>query len=755
MELVGFEHFNFNFFEVILNNSCPLDCSYCFLQNKGKAENMDFETLKAVYEMCYQIQTGPNPQEFISVMYALKEPMVSWSIIQQVFDSLPFNPDKLKIYSVINTNGVLITDEIFYYCQSHNIDLHVSLDGLQEIHDRGRVYRGNKEGSSWQAVMDLIYRHPNSNYFSVMATLHKQDIDRVKENFFFLSNLPVGCFVYALNKFEDWDDESLERLEAQIKAFIVEASPEQLSKARFVNTAAISTNIGVINGLKVIQDGTVFLQPPVGGCDGLETGEFKRQVILGNVREKLVVPPNFYGRQISDYQVIGPNCSESCPVFNDCKRGTIPIYIDDFACRRVQHFQRMANFAKGGNMTDKEYQEIRDQYPICQAVINLTDGCNLRCQYCFTEHNARQIDLGTAKAAVNFIIREVERVGRENISRPGFAFFGGEPMLRFNDIIKPLIEWVEESGLQQKYNFTWSMTTNGTLFNEENIKFLYDHNIGILLSIDGDKYTQDDQRPGANGQSSFDMINIPLILKYYPKVTFRSAIEPRNAEKMLENYLFARNSGFMHYFVTPNQFAEWTPEELQIALTQMAGIAQVMYNDIKYGVVPCFWDEFLTNIQNVFWKNDDQKISYNHCGIGTNSIGIAVNGDINGCQEHNTYQTHDIFHIGNIFTGIDPVKHKRLLEEFKSADHPVCAENPDLCKTCSFYEHCAGHFCPSHNMTHGGAIKNSLSACIWKNFMYEMACWWVKQAEEDPEGDNVMNFIAQIAEKGASDFAAW
>lgn len=192
-------------------------------------------------------------------MYALKEPMVSWNIIHEVFETLGFEPNDLKIYSVINTNGVLITDEIFYYCQKHRIDLHVSLDGLKEIHDRDRVYRGNKEGSSWQKVMDLINRHPNANQFSVMAVIHKRDISKVVENFHFLANLPVGCFVYALNKFDDWDDESLNQLEKEIKRFIDEATPLEMSKTRFVNTAAISTNIGVINGLKVIQDGTIYL----------------------------------------------------------------------------------------------------------------------------------------------------------------------------------------------------------------------------------------------------------------------------------------------------------------------------------------------------------------------------------------------------------------------------------------------------------------------------------------------------------------
>lgn len=753
MQIKGFEHFKLNFVELIVNNSCPLNCTYCFLQNRGEADNMSEETLHNVYIMCKKIQEI-NPQPFISIMYGLKEPMMSFNRIKNVLDNLDFDPLDYKIFSTMNTNGVLITDDIFYYCQDHNIDLHISLDGPKDINDRGRIYRGHKDGSSWEVVMDLIRRHPNAPYMSLMATIHKQDILRIKEIFHFMSNLPVTCWVYALNKFDDWDDKTLETLERGIKEFINEATPQQLSKTRFVNTAAISTNINVINGLKVEQDGTVSLQPPVGGTDGQTKGAFTSKVILGNVNTEVTIPKELQDKTLLDYEIIGPHCSDSCPLYKECKRGTIPIYIDDFSCRRVQHFNRMATYAQGGKMTDEEYKKIRNTYPIYNAVINLTDNCNLRCPYCFTEHNTRNIDLGTMKAAIHFILSECDRFP-DFKGKPGFAFFGGEPMLRFNDIIVPTLEWVKETGLQDKYHINWSMTTNGTLFTPENIKYLSDNNVSILLSIDGDKYTQDDQRPGANGQSSFDMIDIPLILKYYPTVTFRSAVEPRNAIHMLENYLFARNAGFMNYFITPNLYANWTDEDIKTALAQLALIAQVIYNDIKNGYEPCKWNEFFVSIRNIFEnKKEPNEITYNHCGIGTNSCGIATNGDINGCQEHNTYLNHDIFYIGNIFTGIDPIRHKRLLEEYKSEKHPICVDNPDRCKTCDFYNDCASHFCPSHNILNGGAIKNSLVTCAWKNFMYNLALMWLDQA--DTEGDkNVIEYIKRLVLNGQNNYSIW
>lgn len=33
MSLIGFEKLDFNMAEIVLNNSCPLDCDYCFMHN--------------------------------------------------------------------------------------------------------------------------------------------------------------------------------------------------------------------------------------------------------------------------------------------------------------------------------------------------------------------------------------------------------------------------------------------------------------------------------------------------------------------------------------------------------------------------------------------------------------------------------------------------------------------------------------------------------------------------------------------------
>ena len=112
------------------------------------------------------------------------------------------------------------------------------------------------------------------------------------------------------------------------------------------------------------------------------------------------------------------------------------------------------------------------------AVMNVTDECNNKCPYCFVHFQKNYMTFETADKAARFLLENCKKNGKNQI--PSIAFFGGEPLLCFNSVIKPLVE---------KYDgkFKWSVTTNGTLLTEEIIDFLSDHHFGILLSWDGVK----------------------------------------------------------------------------------------------------------------------------------------------------------------------------------------------------------------------------------------------------------------------------
>lgn len=724
--------FDFNFVEVVLNNHCNLNCKYCFTQNQADMSGrMDAATLANVYKMCYKQQAAKpeiNTEDYVSVIYTLKEPMLSFQVIKEALTSLPFDPRDYNIYTCINTNGTLITDEMMQFFTSNNIDIHISIDGPQDIHDAERIYRNEScQDSSWQKVMDLIHKYPGHPLISLMTTISEKNIDRTQEIFTFMSNLPVSCWVYSVNKFDEWAPAAYQKFENEICRFIDAATPDQLSRCKIADTAQRFPDLNVKNGLKVFQDGSLYLTPPI-------NSELLNKQCLGNVNAEYALPDNdgFY----RNYCITSSCCVDSCPQAENCKaaKSNNTIEIDEFTCRRLQHFKRMElYFNADGGITDEEYDRVRANTPIMNAVVNLTDRCNLRCPYCFTCQNKRDIDLGTMKRVVELLVSERKRFTDYN-GNPCINFFGGEPMLRYDDIIVPLIEWIEETGIRRETDFEFGMTTNGTLLTKERIKWLAQHEVSILLSIDGDKYTQDDQRPTAGQQSSFDMIEpiIPTLLEYFPYTTFRSAIEPRNVNHMFENYLYARRMGFINYFITPNVYADWSQEAINESLGQLSLIAMTFYQDISKGYTPLRWNELEVGIERFFKTKETLPVSFNHCGIGTTTIGVACNGDINGCQEHNTYEKHDIFHIGNIFTGFDRKKHKRLLNEYSQKRHPVCKDQPGRCDTCAFYKDCATNYCPSHNFGRGHqAAENSLVTCAWKDFTYRIGVKLIEMTQEE------------------------
>lgn len=60
-------------------------------------------------------------------------------------------------------------------------------------------------------------------------------------------------------------------------------------------------------------------------------------------------------------------------------------------------------------------------------------------------------------------------------------WFGGEPTLEYESLIKPLMKWVDTQG----FDVDWGITTNCSLISSEMLDFFEKHHLGILCSIDG------------------------------------------------------------------------------------------------------------------------------------------------------------------------------------------------------------------------------------------------------------------------------
>ena len=87
--------------------------------------------------------------------------------------------------------------------------------------------------------------------------------------------------------------------------------------------------------------------------------------------------------------------------------------------------------------------------------------------------------LDIAKQAVDWLYQNYQFKKNHKLlayedQRPFINFFGGEPLLMFDKIIKPLVLYIQDN---YPNLFLFGITTNCTLLTKERVDFLFSHNI--------------------------------------------------------------------------------------------------------------------------------------------------------------------------------------------------------------------------------------------------------------------------------------
>lgn len=150
--------------------------------------------------------------------------------------------------------------------------------------------------------------------------------------------------------------------------------------------------------------------------------------------------------------------------------------------------------------------------------LQVTQNCNLRCQYCpytgnyYTNrtHSDKKMSLAMAKKGVDFLA-EHSRYAKE----VSISFYGGEPLLEV-DLIAEIINYAKS--LIGNKEIVFAITTNGTIMTERIMQLLSENKVRLLFSLDGPESVHNINRKYISGKGSFkDVIkNIELLKKAFP-----------------------------------------------------------------------------------------------------------------------------------------------------------------------------------------------------------------------------------------------
>jgi radical SAM protein with 4Fe4S-binding SPASM domain len=347
------------------------------------------------------------------------------------------------------------------------------------------------------------------------------------------------------------------------------------------------------------------------------------------------------------------------------------------------------------NMINNDIVNKKELPKIIGGFLNLTQSCNLKCVYCFVIQQPKQMSYQVAKDTSDFFAKNAKETNQE----PSINFFGGEPLLRWDDIIVPLTTYIRK---EYGDKFRLSLTTNGILLDEEKLEFMKTNKIGFLFSIDGDKKTQDKNRPYHNGKGSFDDLikKIPMFLKYNPNATFRSTINNDNVYDMTDNYKFAIDMGYNNVFMIPNVFIEWTKEQRQELNNQLSKIADVYIENYRNNKIVQFnqFSEANSKIKQINEINKTNRYrdiginipAYGRCGIGgTKFASVGMSGKLYSCQELvENPNLGEYFEIGNIYDGVDDNKRWNIINKFDPKN--IIRSDGKTCRNCSMNKICNG-----------------------------------------------------------------
>lgn len=336
-------------------------------------------------------------------------------------------------------------------------------------------------------------------------------------------------------------------------------------------------------------------------------------------------------------------------------------------------------------------------------VVHLTEGCNLRCKYCYENRYYNKMNNEICFENIKAI---VDRESEHASANCFITFYGGEPLLK-KELIYKTVEYIKMKKTNTKFYF--SMTTNGTLMDEDFVNYMKVNNfIQISYSIDGAETTHNSNRIFKNGKGSFEVVkgNAIRLLKQFKNVIAMMVVTKNNSQELSENIKYLYHLGFRTFNTLFDYFEKWNDQDFVIIKKELKKVAEFYYDVMMRGEdinIPIFDEKIETHINRKFDCNES-------CLSAMKSVNVGVDGKFYFCMQF-VYNSEYV--IGDCKNGIDSSLKNNLLAK-------MGVENEE-CKDCVIKNRCK-HKCPCKNYMITNDV-NGLSpvVCEFERLFIEIA----------------------------------
>lgn len=359
----------------------------------------------------------------------------------------------------------------------------------------------------------------------------------------------------------------------------------------------------------------------------------------------------------------------------------------------------------------QEEIEIKKSLPLFW-VLKYTNACNLRCQYCYAYD---QNEKNRKNLPNEFIYRIPELIGETTEGNNlCLCFHGGEPLIRFNDIVECV------TNLRKKYGrrIDFNIQTNGTLMTHKIARFLKDENFSVGISVDGFDEETNRLRQYANHKSSINgtlkAINYCHELGIRPGVisVMTNNIHFRSTEILEKLSLMGiKDFHFNHFF--PSGRGEGKVKDFSISTEQLlkTRVNMLLYiNDYNSNKDrdKHISERYTSNLIKRLVKSESlfYMCSQSPCGAGRRILTLNFDGNIYPCDDLGNTPLFKIDHINNI----TDLRKTLATSTAVSLCQSHCVENIPRCNECLYKRICISHCC-SDSYHYTGKFNSPHSAC--------------------------------------------
>lgn len=273
--------------------------------------------------------------------------------------------------------------------------------------------------------------------------------------------------------------------------------------------------------------------------------------------------------------------------------------------------------------------------------------------------------------------------------------------------------------------YSYSITTNGTLLDNDFIDLINKYNILIQISLDGKKSTHDANRMFYSNEGTFDIVfsHLKQIQKRCKKEILNLGLvyTPQTVKKLAENIKYLISEGFYSIAMTSCSDYEWKNEEYLEYEHQLKEIGDFY--------IKCFENGNYVEISDISGniKNSCLGFIKRKCDAIIGELAILPDGNILPCGGFVGCKNEREIYIGNIFKGISEEKSSLFFKNRESINYSFCHD-------CKLFSRCQNDCLALNNRINGDFHEIDETTCRINQIAIK-------------ESDRVMNYLLNVNNK--------